>query len=170
VLRQNSVLNYTHGLHNTPFEYRAATCVRARKLHTYLEMHRLIHFSSVQCKKYSWGMAVPQLVEALCYKPEGRRFESRECHWNFSLTCSFQPHYVPGVGSASNRNKYQEYFLVRRAVNLTFMCLLSWNLGAWPPCFTFIQHWHSTLCVCKYTTVHYDINTNRQSEDNSLRQ
>jgi len=28
-LRQNSILNYTYGLHNTPFEYRAATCVRA---------------------------------------------------------------------------------------------------------------------------------------------
>ena len=26
-----------------------------------------------------------QLVEALRYKPEGRRFDSR-CHWNFSLT------------------------------------------------------------------------------------
>jgi len=27
-----------------------------------------------------------QLVEALHYKPEGRRFDSRWCHWNFSLT------------------------------------------------------------------------------------
>ena len=43
----------------------------------------------------------------------------------------------PGVDSASNRNEYQEYFLVgqrrpvRRADNLTtFMCRLSWNLGA----------------------------------------
>jgi len=30
---------------------------------------------------------------------------------NFSLTQSFRPHYGPGVGSASNRNEYQEYFL-----------------------------------------------------------
>jgi len=29
--------------------------------------------------------AVAQLVEALCYKLEGRGFDSR-CHWNFSLT------------------------------------------------------------------------------------
>jgi hypothetical protein len=29
------------------------------------------------------GMA--QLVEALRYKPEGRGFDSRWCHWNFSL-------------------------------------------------------------------------------------
>jgi hypothetical protein len=27
-----------------------------------------------------------QLVEALRYKPEGRGFDSRWCHWNFSLT------------------------------------------------------------------------------------
>ena len=30
--------------------------------------------------------AVAQLVEALRYKPEGRGFHSRWCHWNFSLT------------------------------------------------------------------------------------
>jgi len=30
--------------------------------------------------------AVAQLVEALRYKPEGRGFDSRRCHWNFSLT------------------------------------------------------------------------------------
>ena len=27
-----------------------------------------------------------QLVEALCYKPEDRGFDSQWCHWNFSLT------------------------------------------------------------------------------------
>jgi len=51
-----------------------------------------------------------QLVEALRYKPEGRGFDSRWCHWNFSLT-SFWPHYGHGVDSASNRNEYQQYFL-----------------------------------------------------------
>jgi hypothetical protein len=30
--------------------------------------------------------SVAQLVEALRYKPEGRGFDSRWCHWNFSLT------------------------------------------------------------------------------------
>jgi hypothetical protein len=30
-----------------------------------------------------WGHAVAQLVEALRYKPEGRGFDSRLCHWNF---------------------------------------------------------------------------------------
>jgi hypothetical protein len=31
-------------------------------------------------------LLVAQLVEALRYKPEGRVFDSRWCHWNFSLT------------------------------------------------------------------------------------
>jgi hypothetical protein len=48
-----------------------------------------------------------QVVEALRYKPEGRGFDSRWCHWNFSL----RPHYGPGVDSASNTNEYQGYFL-----------------------------------------------------------
>jgi len=51
------------------------------------------------------------LVEALRYKPEGCGFDSRWCHWIFSLTLSFRPHYGPGVDSASNRNECQECFL-----------------------------------------------------------
>jgi hypothetical protein len=47
------------------------------------------------------------LVDALRYKPEGREFDSRLCHWNFSLTKSFRPHYGPGVDSAINRNEYK---------------------------------------------------------------
>jgi len=57
------------------------------------------------------GHAIAQLVEALRYKSEGRGFDSRWCHWNFSFTQTFRPHYGPGVDSASNRNEYQEYFL-----------------------------------------------------------
>jgi len=34
----------------------------------------------------SWGHAVATFVEAMRYKPEGRGFDSRLCHWNFSLT------------------------------------------------------------------------------------
>jgi len=45
------------------------------------------------------GHAVAQGVEALRYKPEGRGLKF------------FRPHYGPGVDSASNRNKYREYFL-----------------------------------------------------------
>ena len=51
------------------------------------------------------------VVKALCYKSEGRLFDSRWCHWNFSLTQSFRSHCDPGVDSVSNRNEYQEYFL-----------------------------------------------------------
>jgi hypothetical protein len=47
-------------------------------------------------------------VEALCYKPEGRGYDSRWGHWIFQLTSTFQPHYGPGVDSASNRNEYQK--------------------------------------------------------------
>jgi hypothetical protein len=32
------------------------------------------------------GYAVAQLAETLCYKPEGREFDSRRTHWNFQLT------------------------------------------------------------------------------------
>jgi hypothetical protein len=32
------------------------------------------------------GYAVAQFVEALRYKQEGRGFDFRCCHWNFSLT------------------------------------------------------------------------------------
>jgi len=63
------------------------------------------------------GHTMAQLVEALRYKPEGRVFYSRRCHWNFSLTYSFWSHYGPGVDSASNRNEYQEYFLGVKAAD-----------------------------------------------------
>jgi len=63
----------------------------------------------IECDTFCVGHAVAQLVEALRYKQESRGFDSRWCHWNFSLTLSFRPHY--GVDSASNRNEYQEYFL-----------------------------------------------------------
>ena len=65
------------------------------------------------CISYNVGRGHPvaQLVEALRYKAEGRGFDNRWCHRNFSLTKSFQPHYGPGVDSVSNRNEYQKYFL-----------------------------------------------------------
>ena len=44
---------------------------------------------------YSFGQwhEVAQMVEAQRYKSEGRVFDCRWCHWNFSLT-SFRPHYT----------------------------------------------------------------------------
>jgi len=40
---------------------------------------RNVHF------QLSEGNAVAQLVDALRYKPKSRGFDSRWCHWNFSL-------------------------------------------------------------------------------------
>jgi hypothetical protein len=50
------------------------------------------------------------VVKALRYKPTGRGFDSRWCHWDFSVTFC-RSHYDPGVDSASNSNEYQVYFL-----------------------------------------------------------
>ena len=49
----------------------------------------LMAASSYLINRSIWAMrghAVTQLVDALRYKPEGRGFDSRWCHWNFSLT------------------------------------------------------------------------------------
>ena len=68
------------------------------------------------------GHAVLQLVEALRYESEGRGFDSRWCHWNFS---------------ASNGNENQEYLLGSkggRCLGLTTIPL-SWAdcLEIWKP-------------------------------------
>jgi len=84
-----------------------------------------------------WGHAVAQLVEALRYKLVGLGFDSRWCHWNFSLTLPFRPHCGPGVDSASNRNEYQEYFLGDkggRCIGLTTLPLSGADcLEIWKP-------------------------------------
>ena len=71
----------------------------------------ILAFVHLYRHSFSLEHAVAQLVEALRYKPEGRGFDSRWSHWNFSWTSSFRPHYGPGVDSASNRNEYQDNFL-----------------------------------------------------------
>jgi hypothetical protein len=43
-----------------------------------------VHYET-PCITIKWGQAVAQLVEALRYKLEDRGFDSRCCHWNFSL-------------------------------------------------------------------------------------
>jgi hypothetical protein len=83
----------------------------------HLKMLMLVVALSVASSRQSFplrtGQWIAQLSEALRYKPEGRGFDSRWFHWNFSLTQSFRPHYDPGGDSACNRNgnEYQEYFL-----------------------------------------------------------
>jgi hypothetical protein len=73
------------------------------------------------------GHAVAQFVEAQRFKPEGRGFDSRWCHWNFSMTISFRPHYGPGVDSVSNRNEHQECFLLSKGGRCVRLCRLSWE-------------------------------------------
>ena len=52
------------------------------------------------------------VVKVLCYKSEGRSFDSSRCQCFFFIDIkSFRSHYGPGVDSASNRIDYQKYFL-----------------------------------------------------------
>jgi hypothetical protein len=49
-------------------------------------LHALpISFSLIDSSNFIWR-AIAWLVEALCYKPEGRGFDSRWGHWAFQLT------------------------------------------------------------------------------------
>jgi hypothetical protein len=50
--------------------------VNSTRFDTKNSVHYLVYF----------GYAVAQLVEALCYKPEGHGLDSRWRHWNFPLT------------------------------------------------------------------------------------
>jgi len=54
---------------------------------------------------------VAQLVAALRYETEVRRFDSGLGHRGSSFTSSLQPHYGSGVDAASNRKEYQGYLL-----------------------------------------------------------
>ena len=106
---------------------------------------RCVSFTFVQPYQ-DRNSATLHLLYALRYKPEGRGFDSRWCHWNFSLTQSFRPHCGPGLDSASNSNEYQEYFLegkVGRCVGLTTLPLSCDDcLEIWEP------HPPGTLSAC----------------------
>jgi len=59
------------------------------------------------------------VIKVLCYKSEGRWFDSSWCYWNFSIDIkSFRSQDGPGVESASNRNEYQEHFRGRGGVKV----------------------------------------------------
>jgi hypothetical protein len=51
------------------------------------------------------------VVNVLCYKSEGRWFDTRWCHGIFNWHKSFRSHYGYGGRLSSNRNEYREYFL-----------------------------------------------------------
>jgi hypothetical protein len=53
------------------------------------------------------------LVEALCYKPEGHGIVSRRGGF-FLIYLILRPHYDPGVDPACNRNEYQEPLKIKK--------------------------------------------------------
>jgi len=70
---------------------RKRTCVSLNNLSalktTSLLSHAVLRDSELLFPDYrSLEHSVAQLVESLCYKPEGREFVSRWRHWNFLLT------------------------------------------------------------------------------------
>ena len=70
--------------------------IRSSKLHMRQQAYvkqLLLRAASGDEIASSMRHTVAQLVETLRYKPEGRGFDSRWFHWNFSLTQSFWPHY-----------------------------------------------------------------------------
>ena len=78
----------------------------------YSHCHKSLIFMIVYCNVLLSGVDCRStVVKVLCYKSEGRWFDSRWYHWNFSLSLSLRSHYGPGADSASNRSEYQEYFL-----------------------------------------------------------
>ena len=42
------------------------------------------------------GVRGSLVIKALRYKPAGRGFDPRWCHWNFSVKYSFRSHHGPG--------------------------------------------------------------------------
>ena len=68
--------------------------------------HSSSHSTHYLYYKELWGTLWRTWLDT-CYKPGGRGFDSRWCHWNVPLIQD----YGTEVDSASNRNEYQEYFL-----------------------------------------------------------
>jgi len=82
--------------------------------------------------------AVVQFFEALRYKPEGRGFDSRWCHWHNPSDRTLALGLTQPLAEISTRNiSWWQRWPVRRADKFTtFMCRLSWNLEAstsWNP-------------------------------------
>jgi len=74
----------------------------------------------------SWH-PVAQLVEALRYQPEGRGFDFRSYHWNFSFFISFRPAVTlkstqPLTEMSTSNSSWRS---VKADILLSFMCRLS---------------------------------------------
>jgi hypothetical protein len=76
-----------------------------------------IHYLFIILYMYNMGCAVAYWLRHYATNRQWhgvigcRGFDSRWCHWNFSLTQTFWLHCGSGVNSASTRNEYQDYFL-----------------------------------------------------------
>jgi hypothetical protein len=57
---------------------------------------------------YVVGACGSVVVEALCYKPEGRKFKTRWGEWIFSIYLIILAALGPGVYSTLNRNEHQK--------------------------------------------------------------
>jgi hypothetical protein len=102
-------------------------------LNLFINIFHLILFSAfifetLQIGKGARGSVV---VKALCYKPEGRGFETRWGEWFLSIYLILLAALGPGVYSASNRNEYQKHKImllgskawpICRADNFTDIC------------------------------------------------
>jgi hypothetical protein len=76
----------------TDWDTRPTHMSSSHIIYIYVQFNKLTSSLFALC----WiSSAFAQLVEALRYKLEGCRFDSRWCHWDFSLTSSFRPHYDP---------------------------------------------------------------------------
>ena len=62
-----------------PFERTFCLCVQEI-------LKNFVLRSCIYIYIYIYIYTVPQMVEALGYKPKGRGFDRPWCHWNFSLT------------------------------------------------------------------------------------
>jgi hypothetical protein len=111
-------------------------------------------YNCIYFKTYGYKVTIftAQLVEALRYKPEGRRFDFRRCHGKFSLAYFFRPRYGLGVDLVSNRNELPGIFpgdKAGRCVGLTTLppscpdCLEIWEpqtLGKLRACLWIVLH------------------------------
>jgi hypothetical protein len=105
-----SILSHINQIHYHPTCFISCILILSFTLHVILRsgLFPTQFPTKVLCIHFSSWHVVAYLVEPLCYKSEGHVFVSRWGHCIFQLTSSFQPHYGPGIGSASNRNEYQE--------------------------------------------------------------